>query len=491
MGQIKGYEDTRTLLIWQLVFSALAGVLYFLTKGNPLCLTPIFLVPAGLFAAKVVKRDKPDQDILLAFIVLSFFVDDISQVAWGRSVDTITEALGALVFKSFGITGMEAFIIIFAAWIVFVQGPKHFREWYRLGFFTVALVGFGVFVTSLLAGVFGTSNGGVIKTMFIQIRFLHALPLWVMIGFVVWRDPEFTAKALRWITIMIALKSFQAVFVYLSNRGSYAGAEYLVDHYYSGFAVIGVIGLAYYFWVEKSFKIKALCVASVMAIGIAYVLNDRRTSIVGVAFAVAIVPTLLPFQVLWRYASRVLALIVLLIGFTIATWNMPPPLGIIGSTYRSFGSETGVAEPSYRDLENANLFNAVAQAPTTGLGYGQEFEEIFPLPDISTVYDRYRMIPHNSFLATWAYGGPATIAALSLLFAFMIASAGALLRRTDSPINLLLGLMSLFFFMQYLTYTFGDLGFQIMRNQMIAGLFLGACFRTQSSGSLAPKEISP
>ena len=65
------------------------------------------------------------------------------------------------------------------------------------------------------------------------------------------------------------------------------------------------------------------------------------------------------------------------------TWNMPAPIGFVGSTVRSFGQETGTEGPSYRDLENANLLFAISENPTMGLGYGREFDEKYKMPDIS------------------------------------------------------------------------------------------------------------
>lgn len=477
MTRQQGFVSTYSRLLWQLALTLFGALLYVLSKGHPLSLAPLLIVPFFIVSQAVLKREKPEQDILLGFIILSFIIDDISQVAWGRSVDTWTEALGALLFQSFGITGMEAFIIAFGAWIIFVQLPKNFRAWSKLGFFTIAGVAFSVFFLSLLAGGIGLSSGGDWRTMFIQIRFLHALPLWVLIGFTVWRDPSFTEKVLKWITILVSLKSFQALYVYGTNLSIFREEEYLLDHYYSGFAVLGLIGLVFYFFRSEKWTIKLLCVLSALAISSAFILNDRRTSYVGVVFAVAVLPTLLPVSTLKRYAGRGLLALAGLGLFTALTWNLPPPLGFLGSLYRSFGSETGLKEPSYRDLENANLINAVTEAPSTGIGYGKEFDEVYPLPDISMAYDRYRMIPHNTFLSTWAYAGPHTIAAMSLVFAVMIAASGQMLKRGRRPIEILLGVMALFYTLQYLTYTFGDLGFQIMRNQMMAGLLLGACFR--------------
>jgi hypothetical protein len=224
-------------------------------------------------------------------------------------------------------------------------------------------------------------------------------------------------------------------------------------------------------------------VASMAAIAAAYLLNDRRTSYVAVVIAAAMVPAFVPFSRLKRYIPKLTAAGLAVVIFTAATWNLPPPLGFIGSTYRSFGNEEGDSGgPSYRDLENANLLNAVAHEPVTGIGYGKEFDEVYPMPDISTVYERYRMIPHNLFLASWAFGGPLTIATTSLVFIFMIALAGQVISKGLRSPYFFFGLAALFYFLQYLSYTFGDLGLQIPRNQMLAGLLAGGCYRILKEG---------
>lgn len=488
MDITKGYKQSSLLIL--LLCCLASGVIYGLTAGSPLCLAPLLLFIAHFCLKVVMKRDKPDQDILLGFVVFSFLIDDISQVAWGRNVDTITEALGAILFKSFGLSGMETFALLMTGWLILRKAPRLLREWSELDFFPILIVAFAVFITSFIAGFMGIMSGGSVNTMFIQLRFLHCLPLWVFIGFMIWRDREFTRKALKGITVAMVLKSFQALFVYSTNYTQFSQyEEYLVDHYFSAFAVITLVCLVYYFFVQKTYLGRATILASMGAVALAFILNDRRTSYVAAAFAVGILPTLVPLRLVKKYFPHGTALGLAVGLFTAITWNMPEPIGFIGGLYRSFGSETGVEEPSYRDLENANLLNAVTQSPLSGIGYGKEFDEVFPMPDISYVYERYRMIPHNLFLASWGFGGPATIGALSLLFATMIACAGSLLKKAREPHLFLLGVVSLFFFLQYLVYTFGDLGFQIQRNQMLGGLLLGACFRIQ--GELTKEEKMP
>ncbi len=477
MPNTKGSNGSSMLLLVGSLITSMG--IYLVT--SPACLAPLVLFAASLGARLLSRRQKPDQDILLGFLILSLLIDDVSQVAWGRTVDTWTEAMGVLLFKSFGLTGMEGFALLFTLWILIRMVPAASRDWYRMGFLNIFTVGIAVFIASFIAGLVGIMDGGSLKTMFIQLRFLHCLPLWVCIGFAIWRDREFSAQALKWITISISIKSFQALFVYFSHYAQFKNnEEYLVDHYFSGFSVLALVCLGYYFLYQKRIFARATILVTMAAVSLAYVFNDRRTSYVGAAFAVAILPCLLPWPIIRKNVGRGVAAGAAFILFTMITWNLPPPLGFIGGLYRSFGNETGMEEPSYRDLENANLLNAVAQRPVSGLGYGKEFREVFPMPDISYVYERYRMIPHNLFLASWAFGGPLTIAALSTLFAVMIATTGALFKVAREPGTYLLGIASLFFFLQYFTYTFGDLGFQIQRNQMLAGLLLGACFRIKA-----------
>ena len=120
--------------------------------------------------------------------------------------------------------------------------------------------------------------------------------------------------------------------------------------------------------------------------------------------------------------------------------------------------------------------NAIGSAPILGLGTGQEFNEVFRTPDISFVYDRYRMIPHNLFLAAWAYGGLLGILTVSIIFAQMISLSGSLFWQSNDPAIAAFGVCAFFFLLQDIVYTFCDLGLQIPRNRMLAGvLFGGVC----------------
>ncbi len=126
----------------------------------------------------------------------------------------------------------------------------------------------------------------------------------------------------------------------------------------------------------------------------------------------------------------------------------------------------------------------VSRNPLTGMGYGHEFDEFYPMPSVAAVYPRYKMIPHNVFLATWCYGGPLTMAGLSLYFIFLFSTAGRLVSAEGMQGLRFVGVLCLVYFMQYFSYVFGDLGLQVNRLELLGGLFIGAAFRLLSQRQL-------
>lgn len=437
----------------------------------PLSPLPILAVAAWVILPRLGSRS--DQIILLGFFILCFFIDDIALAPW-NDVDSITKDLGILLFRSFGITGFEAFTIGFSFLCFVITKRDEKTAWVSQGLLPLLLIASLVLTTGLIGALYGVMTGGTLQTALIQLRVFYLLPLWTFIGFVVMRDEQFFRKIFFWLTILIVFKSFQAIFIWITNRGALTEMEYIYEHYFSAYQVVAMLHLLQYAWRRPEGILKA---ASLMAVGVtlfAYILNDRRTSYVAIVFAIGALLFFLPQSFMKRFGRFIITTAILGSVFTVVTWSLPFS---VGALYRSFGSETGDQGPSYRDLENANMLREVSRAPLTGIGYGKEFLEFYPMPSVASKYPRYKMIPHNALLSAWCYGGPLTIAGVSLIFVFMFGLAGRLIYDEHMVGYRYIGVFCLFYFMQFFSYVFGDIGLTVNKNQLLGGLFFGGCYR--------------
>lgn len=468
---------SQRLYLEMLVFTVaivLSGFMFLRESMLPFSPVPILAVAAWIIVPRLGSRS--DQIIFLAFFILCFFIDDTAFGPWNK-LGSFTADLGVILFQSFGLTGFEVFTLVFACMCWVIHRREERQLWFQLGLLPLVVIGSLMFTSALVAVLLGTLSGGVMETALIQIRFLYLLPIWCFIGFVVMRDEAFFRRIFFWLTILMIFKSLQTIFIWFTNRAALAEAEYIYEHYFSAYLVVSMLHLIYWAYQKPQTVVRAACIAGLGITFIAYALNDRRTSYVGIPFAILMMMCFLPRSFMRRYGRILVASSVIGGSLTVLSWNLPGPLGFVGSLYRSFGQEAGTDGPSYRDLENANLLREVSRAPLMGLGFGKEFDEFYPMPSVASVYPRYKMIPHNNLLYAWCYGGPLTIAGLSLLFLFMFAVAGRLIYDEDMKGLRYIGIFCLFYFAQFFSYVFGDLGLQVSRNQLLAGILLGGSYR--------------
>ncbi len=469
-AKAKGHSLWVEMLVFILALS-LSLFMFWRESLLPLSPLPLLAVAGWVILPRLGSRS--DQVILLAFFILCFFIDDIALAPW-NDLDSITKDMGSLLFRSFGITGFEAFTMGFCLLCVIITRHEEKKAWLAQGLLPLLLIASLVLTMALVGSLYGIVTGGAPETALIQIRVFYLLPLWTFIGFVVMRDEQFFRKIFFWLTVLIVFKSIQAIFIWITNRGALTEMEYIYEHYFSAYQVVVMLHLLQYAWRRPEGIVKVTCILALGATLIAYVLNDRRTSYVAIVFAIVALLFFLPQSFMKRYGRMIIATSLTFGSFTLVTWNLPFS---VGSLYRSFGAETGQEGPSYRDLENANMLREVSKAPLTGMGYGKEFEEYYPMPSVASKYPRYKMIPHNALLSAWCYGGPLTIAGVSLIFLFMFGLSGRLIYDEHMAGYRYIGIFCLFYFMQFFSYVFGDIGLTVNKNQLLGGLFLGGCYR--------------
>jgi hypothetical protein len=221
------------------------------------------------------------------------------------------------------------------------------------------------------------------------------------------------------------------------------------------FAAAFVLIIAIVF--EKTYKgaKKLLFLLPVLAIGMKA--NNRRMVWVQVGAALATIYLVSPDNGFKKSARRVvigaapLAAIYAFVGWDSGSRIFKPV-----QMLKSVVDAKSDASSFWRELENYDLIMTVRSHVVLGAGYGNQYEEIVPLPAIP--YDLERYLPHNSILGLWAFCGYFGYTAMTLLWAAGVYFGIRAYHLGKDPIQRAAGLATFAAVLIYLVQCWGDMG---------------------------------
>ncbi|HYQ44911.1 MAG TPA: O-antigen ligase family protein [Polyangiaceae bacterium] len=181
------------------------------------------------------------------------------------------------------------------------------------------------------------------------------------------------------------------------------------------FAMAFVVCLALaYTRAGKKYTRLALGLLPVLILGM--ISNHRRLVWVHVALVVLALYLVTPSNPLRRKVQRVgLMLSPLAFIYCLAGWNSGSRLFKPVQTLRSVVDSKSDNSTLWRDIENFDLISTIKQNPIFGVGYGNPYLEIVPLPAVDYPLEKY--LPHNSILGLLSAAGYVGFAAMTLLWA--------------------------------------------------------------------------
>lgn len=204
------------------------------------------------------------------------------------------------------------------------------------------------------------------------------------------------------------------------------------------------------------------------------VINNRRTVWVAVGASVLFIAAVATPHVK-RQLARLLA----------AGWPLMFAYVIVGL---AVGSNSAIFKPvnmtesvlfqndassSSRDVENINLLFTNRLANGIGSGFGHEYIELVPSVDLSSVFEQYRFIPHNSFLGMWAFMGVVGASVFFLLPTLGIFYATWARRRSTVPWIRATAAWSVCIVIAWLIQAWSDVGIQDWPTMVCCGFALG------------------
>jgi len=166
----------------------------------------------------------------------------------------------------------------------------------------------------------------------------------------------------------------------------------------------------------------------------------------------------------------------ILFAYVVAFWNVTHPLGLPAQAIKSViaPNSVGIADRGsnvYREIENINLNFTIQQKPITGIGFGQKFYIIAPLPNISW-FDWWQYFPHNSFIWIWLKTGVFGFAAMLFLMGSTIMLGARTLWRMPRNELSVVALTAVLYVVMQLMFSYVDIGWD-SQSVLYLGIMMG------------------
>jgi len=185
--------------------------------------------------------------------------------------------------------------------------------------------------------------------------------------------------------------------------------------------------------------------------------NHRRLVWVHVALVVAALYAVTPSNAVRRKVQRIaLMLSPVALVYCLAGWNSGSSLFRPVQTLRSVVDSKSDNSTLWRDIENFDLISTIKLNPIFGVGYGNPYLEIVPLPAVDYPLEKY--LPHNSILGLLSSAGYVGFAAMTMLWAVGAFFAMRAYYGAKNAIDRTAAIVSFGSVLVYLIQCWGDLG---------------------------------
>lgn len=188
--------------------------------------------------------------------------------------------------------------------------------------------------------------------------------------------------------------------------------------------------------------------------------NDRRLAYVSFVGCLLAGYLITPWPAIKRTFTRALVLLApLMVVYFAVGWNARGGAFAPVHKVRSLiDGEGGEGNLDYRDIENLDLIATWSQFPVLGTGYGHEFLEPIPLPNIAFVFPTYRFHPHNSLLGLLAFGGFAGYTGIWMFLTVTLYLAVRAYHRSNISEHRAASMVIVGAVICYINQVFGDMG---------------------------------
>jgi hypothetical protein len=245
-------------------------------------------------------------------------------------------------------------------------------------------------------------------------------------------------------------------------RGNLVGVNSISDHPAAiHLNTLFVFTISAWYTKISTAKRATLTLMAVAAL-IPYFANQRRAAFITLGIALVVFSFLLFVENRKRFWQIVPPVLILVLGYVLVFSNIPGPLAgpakaVISVVSPERASSRDQSSNAYRDLENYNLHFTVRQKPLTGIGFGQKFYVIAPMPDIGW-FVWWQYFPHNSIIWIWLKTGAVGFFCLLYLFGYSIMLGAQIVRQLPNNEFRAAALTAILYLIMHITFAYVDIG---------------------------------
>lgn len=370
---------------------------------------------------------------------------------------------------------------LFLGWVL-QQLPR--RSWQlRRGRLFVPILAFSGFV--LVGMAWGLGRGGAAIVAYWEGRALLYLPALFLLTTNLFDRAEQFRRMWWLLLIVLTLNAFGALWEYytltpterdaLRSLGEHGAAVH--------WATLIVFTVATLLFRHRDRPRRWLLVAMSVPAAWALMLSERRAAMIGLFAGLALVLVVLRWHHSMRFRFAFPIAAVVAVVWLAAFWNADGPLSLPSEAAKAViatgqQSEQDRASDLYRDLEEFNINSTIRANPITGVGFGQPFYMIVPLPDIS-FFPFWQYITHNSILWIWMKTGIGGFVAMLVMFATSMREGARALRASSDGAWTVATLASVAYVLMFAIFAYVDIAWDT-RNVVLLAFALAQIDRART-----------
>lgn len=225
-----------------------------------------------------------------------------------------------------------------------------------------------------------------------------------------------------------------------------------------------------------SYRKRLLLPLMVPPVIVIYIATQRRGAFLALGIALVLMAIFLYRENRTAFWLIVPPLTVLGLFYILAFWNGGGALGGPVQAFKSIIAPEQVSAVDqssnlYRELENANISYTIHQRPFTGVGFGQKFFVVYPMPDIS-FFEWWQYFPHNSIMWIWLKMGAGGFLSMLVLVGLAIMLSVRVVLRVPGGDLRAVGLTLALYLVMHFAFAYSDISWDAP-SMIYVGLAMG------------------